>query len=178
MFAARLHKFVWTGIAGSNRPFGQVVQHACVPLFSCLAASSDAQLQSLWSTVNLGGWHLQHASAPQVWLSLTTKFSLGLQLLCLIHKMTSLKAFLMPLDASRDEAFVDRVVADLALVDITQVCHLSCITYDDLKPANMSTGIMGHLRLALAKLKPTVPAVQAWGTGACSCLQCILASSC
>ena len=84
----------------------------------------------------------------------------------------SLKEFLLSLDASRGENFVLGLMEDLAAVDITEVCHLAYVTYDDLNwksvgKAQPSVGRMGHLRLALAKLKPTAPEVQAWGTGAC-----------
>ena len=70
----------------------------------------------------------------------------------------SLKEFLLSLDSSRGESFVLGLMEDLAAVDITEVCHLAYVTYEDLNwksvgKAQPSVGRMGHLRLALGKCK-------------------------
>ena len=93
----------------------------------------------------------------------------------------ALKACLATVDVSRDDNFVNCIVALLGQVDVTEPSHLKAAKMEDFNfEPQPSAGKIAFLRMALAKCAPAKPpngsfGQEPWGTGACSCLQCMLA---
>ena len=82
----------------------------------------------------------------------------------------ALKACLATVDVSRDDNFVNCIVALLGQVDVTEPSHLKAAKMEDFNfEPQPSAGKIAFLRMALAKCAPVKPPA-----GVCSCLQCML----